>query len=131
MNISNIKIDSLPIKPPRKLKAKWTVESKKDLLSYHKVPLTAEEIAEGFEFANLFSEMYPIGSTVCLNMTKLLGLDGDPTYQVVRMTSLAVPNLCSQRILFLCNKSQDETDFYDIQDTLEFEKVKSIFRGKK
>lgn len=123
----SIKIPSLSIKtttlnaPLRKLNATWTIEMEKDLVAYHTFPgdLSPADISYLCLLAERFSEKYPIGSKVNVDVGQIVNFQPGKTFTTVTVTSIAVPLLKKKSVVFLCNMSQDGEDFYHLRDTLE------------
>lgn len=113
----------------RKLKVNWSPELANDLGGMHGLrnrrPRTIEESNRLFEMSFRFNELYPPGSIVHLNLTKVLGIDrlnfDLPEIQPIKVTSEAVVLIDKSAIGFLCNESKDDGDFYFLDDLVEFQ----------
>ena len=117
---------------PSKFKAYWTIEAEEDLKKMFgdirgTPPKSPEESNRLFFMVEKFNELYPVGSLVHLDVSRImygsLSDDYDKNVRAVKVLSEAVVLLNKSAVGFLTSESQDDGDFYFVDDLIEYHTI--------
>lgn len=86
-------------------------------------PCTSQaELNRLFEICWKFDEMFPPGTVVTLDTPRILATDNAGTTQIMVKSEPYVLSKIST-VGFLCDKSGDDSDFYYVDDLVEYKQI--------